>query len=62
MVAADDVLAHMAFPKEHWTQLHSTNPLERLNGEIKQRIDVVAIFRRKYAGNTKHGETRGQST
>jgi transposase-like protein len=42
--AEDDVLAHMTFPKEHWTQLHSTNPLERLNGEIKRRTDVVAIF------------------
>lgn len=42
--AEDDVLAHMSFPKEHWTQLHSTNPLERLNGEIKRRTDVVAIF------------------
>jgi putative transposase len=42
--AEDDVLAHLAFPKEHWPQLHSTNPLERLNGEIKTRTDVVAIF------------------
>lgn len=42
--AENDVLAHMAFPKEHWAQLHSTNPLERLNGEIKRRTDVVAIF------------------
>jgi transposase-like protein len=42
--AEDDVLAHMAFPKHHWRQLHSTNPLERLNGEIKRRTDVVAIF------------------
>jgi putative transposase len=42
--AEDDVLAHMAFPKEHWQQLHSTNPLERLNAEIKRRTDVVAIF------------------
>lgn len=42
--AENDVLAHMAFPKEHWPQLHSTNPLERLNGEIKRRTDVVAIF------------------
>lgn len=42
--AEHDVLAHLAFPKEHWTQLHSTNSLERLNGEIKRRTDVVAIF------------------
>jgi transposase-like protein len=34
----------MDFPKEHWRQLHSTNPLERFNGEIKRRTDVVAIF------------------
>lgn len=42
--AKDDVLAHLAFPKEHWPPLHSTNPLERLNGEINWRTDVVAIF------------------
>ena len=42
--AENDVLAHLAFPKEHWPQLHSTNPLERLNGEIKRRTDVVQIF------------------
>jgi transposase-like protein len=42
--AEHDVLAHMDFHKEHWRQLHSTNPLERLNGEIKRRTDVVAIF------------------
>jgi transposase-like protein len=39
-----DVLAYMAFPREHWTQIASTNPLERLNGEIKRRSDVVGIF------------------
>jgi transposase-like protein len=33
----DDVLAHMGFPNDHCQQLHSTNPLERLNGEIKRR-------------------------
>lgn len=33
-----------AFPKEHWPQLHSTNPIERLNREVKRRTNVVAIF------------------
>jgi transposase-like protein len=42
--AEDDLLAHMDFPREHWPQLASTNPLERLNAEIKRRTDVVGIF------------------
>jgi putative transposase len=42
--AEDDVLAHMAFPKEHRAQIHSTNPLERINGEVKRRANVVGIF------------------
>ena len=42
--AEPDVLAYMAFPKEHWTKLHPANPLERLNGEIKRRTSVVGIF------------------
>jgi transposase-like protein len=42
--AREDVLAYTAFPREHWPQIASTNPLERLNGEIKRRSDVVGIF------------------
>jgi putative transposase len=40
----EDVLAYMTFPREHWPQIASTNPLERLNGEIKRRADVIGIF------------------
>jgi putative transposase len=42
--AEDEVLAHMNFPKAHRLQIHSTNPLERLNAEVKRRTDVVGIF------------------
>ena len=40
----NDVLTHMRFPREHWTKLHSTNVLERLNRELKRRTRVVSIF------------------
>jgi transposase-like protein len=42
--AEADVLAYMSFPKEHRAKIHSTNPLERVNGEIKRRTEVVGIF------------------
>ncbi len=42
--AAEDILAHMHFPRSHWRRLHSTNPLERLNKEVKRRFHVVGIF------------------
>jgi transposase-like protein len=40
----EDVLAYMDYPKEHWAQIASTNPIERVNKEIKRRADVVGIF------------------
>jgi len=42
--AEHEVLTFMDFPKEHRVKIHSTNVLERLNGEIKRRSDVVGIF------------------
>jgi transposase-like protein len=41
--AEDDILAYMAFPAELWTRIYSTNPLERLNKEVKRRTNVVGV-------------------
>lgn len=60
----DDVLATMNFPREHWPQIASTNPLERLNREIKRRSDVTGHLPerrgRRQAGRSPHarGERR----
>ncbi len=40
----DDVPAYMSFPREHWTQIASANPLERVNREVKRCADVIGIF------------------
>src|SRR4029453_5302075 len=52
--AEPDVLAYMSFPAPHRAKLHSTNPLERVNGEIKRRREAVGIFP-KEGGRTGRG-------
>ena len=42
--AKDDLTAFAAFPERHWKKIQSTNPLERVNREIKRRVDVVQVF------------------
>ncbi len=47
--AEADVLAYMSFPAQHRAKLHSTNPIERLNGEIKRHTEVAGIFPKEAA-------------
>ncbi|MGD2253715.1 MAG: IS256 family transposase [Anaerolineales bacterium] len=44
IAAEEDVLSYMTFPPEHWSRIYSTNPLERVNREVKRRTNVVGIF------------------
>lgn len=44
LAAEDDILAYMTFPQPQWTRIYSTNPLERLNKEVKRRTKVVEVF------------------
>jgi len=42
--AEEEILAYMAFPREHWAQIHSTNPLERLNRKFAVERMLFAYF------------------
>ena len=42
--AMEDILAHTHFPEEHWRKIYTSNPIERLNKEIKRRTNCVGIF------------------
>jgi hypothetical protein len=57
-MSTDDLLTYMVFATEHWSRLDPTNPLERLNPEVKRRTDVVDVFPDDPAQVWEH-DTRG---
>ena len=56
--AEADVLACMTVPAQHRAKLHNANPLERLNGEVKRRTEVVGIFPNEAAIRRRVGAIR----
>ena len=52
----------MTYPAQHRTKLHSTNPIERLNGEIKRRTDVFGIFQNEASIRCLVGATLMEQT
>lgn len=70
--ATEELLAFTAFPPAHWKMIWSTNPLERLNKEIKRRCDVVGVFpnpaallawpARSWPSNTTNGRSATAAT
>ncbi len=59
--AEADVLAYMSFPKDHRTKIHSNNPIERLNGEIKRRTEVVGMLASPAFGSPMKPPSSGSS-
>jgi len=60
--ARDDLLAFTAFPPQHWRKIWSTNPLERVNREVKRRTEVVGVFPNPAALLRLSGAVRSRST